>query len=178
MLKMISNNNCKSRSTSKSLMDVPNSCSRSLKPTIKKKTLIAKVGEEEEEIGGGDVLDQLLLAYFDLSSIIHQHKHLVGFVGFCEEKEKRLLVYEFMKNGTLYDHLHLKENIDKASSILNSWKVRIKIALDDVRGIEYLHSYAVPSIIHRDIKFSNMWLDENWTARVLDFGLSLMGPES
>ncbi|KAF6153642.1 hypothetical protein GIB67_027509 [Kingdonia uniflora] len=106
------------------------------------------------------------------------HKHLVGFVGFCEEKEERLLVYEFMKNGALYDHLHLKENIDKASSILNSWKVRIKIALDAARGIEYLHSYAVPPIIHRDIKSSNILLDANWTARVSDFGLSLMGPES
>ncbi|KAF6136303.1 hypothetical protein GIB67_042788 [Kingdonia uniflora] len=83
-----------------------------------------------------------------------------------------------MKNCTLYDHLHLKENIDKASSILNFWKVRIKIALDAAKGIEYLHSYVVPSIIHRDIKSLNILLDENWTARVLNYKLFLMGPES
>lgn len=106
------------------------------------------------------------------------HKHLVRLVGFCEEKEERLLVYEYMKNGALYDHLHDKNNVEKSSSFLNSWKVRIKIALDAARGIEYLHNYAVPPIIHRDIKSSNILIDANWTAKVSDFGLSLMGPES
>ncbi|RRT36875.1 hypothetical protein B296_00037448 [Ensete ventricosum] len=104
------------------------------------------------------------------------HKHLVGLVGYCEEREERLLVYEYMKNGALYDHLHPK-NGDQAS-VLNSWKMRIKVLLDAARGIEYLHSYAVPPIIHRDIKSSNILLDGNWIARVSDFGLSLMGPES
>ncbi|KAK9168131.1 hypothetical protein Syun_000271 [Stephania yunnanensis] len=106
------------------------------------------------------------------------HKHLVGLVGFCEEKEERLLVYECMKNGALYDHLHSKSNTEKSSSVVNSWKMRIKISLDAARGIEYLHNYAVPSIIHRDIKSSNILLDANWIARVSDFGLSLMGPGS
>ncbi|KAL8552152.1 hypothetical protein ACS0TY_001006 [Phlomoides rotata] len=105
------------------------------------------------------------------------HKHLVRLVGFCEEGDERLLVYDYMKNGALYDHLHSKNNIQKSSSVLNSWKMRIKISLDAARGIEYLHYYAVPPIIHRDIKSSNILLDENWTARVSDFGLSLMGPE-
>ncbi|XP_017982195.1 PREDICTED: putative serine/threonine-protein kinase-like protein CCR3 isoform X1 [Theobroma cacao] len=112
-----------------------------------------------------------------LLSRLH-HKHLVGLVGFCQENDERLLVYEYMSNGALYDHLHNKDNIEKGSSILNSWKMRIKIALDAARGIEYLHNYAVPPIIHRDIKSSNILLDANWTARVSDFGLSLMGPES
>ncbi|KAK9126089.1 hypothetical protein Scep_014935 [Stephania cephalantha] len=105
------------------------------------------------------------------------HKHLVGLVGFCEEGDERLLVYEYMKNGSLHDHLHLKDNVDKSSSLLNSWKTRIKISLDAARGIEYLHSYAVPPIIHRDIKSSNILLDANYTAKVSDFGLSLMWPE-
>ncbi|KAG6526654.1 putative serine/threonine-protein kinase-like protein CCR3 [Zingiber officinale] len=104
------------------------------------------------------------------------HKHLVALVGYCEEKEERLLVYEYMKNGALYDHLHPKNG--EESSVLNSWKMRIKVLLDAARGIEYLHSYAVPPIIHRDIKSSNILLDANWVARVSDFGLSLMGPES
>ncbi|KAI3721057.1 hypothetical protein L2E82_32060 [Cichorium intybus] len=106
------------------------------------------------------------------------HKHLVRLVGYCEEREEKLLVYEYMKNGALYDHLHDKKNVEKNSSLLNSWKMRIKISLDAARGIEYLHNYAVPPIIHRDIKSSNILLDSNWVARVSDFGLSLMGHES
>ncbi|XP_050211247.1 putative serine/threonine-protein kinase-like protein CCR3 [Mercurialis annua] len=106
------------------------------------------------------------------------HKHLVRLVGYCEDGDERLLVYEYMKNGALYDHLHDKNNIHKSSDMINFWKVRIKIALDAARGIEYLHNYAVPSIIHRDIKSSNILLDANWAARVSDFGLSMMGPES
>ncbi|MCD7452861.1 hypothetical protein HAX54_018414 [Datura stramonium] len=106
------------------------------------------------------------------------HKHLVRLVGYCEEMDERLLVYEFMKNGALYDHLHDKNNVEKTSSVVNSWKMRIKIALDAARGIEYLHNYAVPPIIHRDIKSSNILIDANWIARVSDFGLSLMWPET
>ncbi|CAJ1860105.1 unnamed protein product [Sphenostylis stenocarpa] len=94
------------------------------------------------------------------------HEHLVGLVGFCEEKDDRLLVYEYMKNGSLYDHLH-----HKGSIVLNSWKTRIKIALDASRGIEYLHYYAGTNI-YRAIKSSNILLDDTWTARVSDFGLS------
>lgn len=78
-----------------------------------------------------------------------------------------------MINGSLHDHLHVKN-----SRILNSWKIRIRIALDAARGIEYLHNYAVPPIIHRDIKTSNILLDSNFRATVSDFGLSLMGPQS
>ncbi|KAI3470882.1 hypothetical protein Pfo_027545 [Paulownia fortunei] len=96
------------------------------------------------------------------------HKHLVRLVGYCEERDERLLVYEYMKNGALYDHLHDKNNVQKNSSVINSWKIRIKISLDAARGIEYLHNYAS----------SNILLDANWTARVSDFGLSLLGPEN
>ncbi|CAO2825680.1 unnamed protein product [Amaranthus hypochondriacus] len=106
------------------------------------------------------------------------HKHLVRLVGYCEERDERLLVYDYMKNGALYDHLHDKNNVGKDFSVINSWKIRIKIALDASRGIEYLHNYAVPPIIHRDIKSSNILLDSDWTARVSDFGLSLLSPES
>ncbi|KAM7466753.1 hypothetical protein LguiB_014315 [Lonicera macranthoides] len=110
------------------------------------------------------------------------HKNLVRLVGFCESgrDEDRILVYEYMKHGGLYHRLHDKNNVEKSSSPLNSWKMRIKISLDAARGIEYLHNYAVPPIIHRDIKSANKLLDANWTARVSDFGLSmiLMGPEA
>ncbi|KAM7501798.1 hypothetical protein LguiB_000702 [Lonicera macranthoides] len=110
-----------------------------------------------------------------LLSRLH-HKHLVELVGFCEEQDERLLVYEYMRNGSLHDHIHKKGDLEN-SSVLDSWKTRIKIALDAARGIEYLHNYAVPPIIHRDIKSSNILLDDNWTAKISDFGLSLMGPD-
>ncbi|KAM1205155.1 hypothetical protein ACFX2G_006091 [Malus domestica] len=112
-----------------------------------------------------------------LLSRLH-HKHLVKLVGSCEANDERLLVYEYMSNGSLHDHLHSKENVEKNSSNVNSWKMRIKIALGAARGVEYLHNYAVPTIIHRDIKSSNILLDANWNARVSDFGLSLLGPGS
>lgn len=100
------------------------------------------------------------------------HKNLVRLLGFCEDSNERVLVYEYVHNGTLHDHLHKLEN-----SPLMSWPARIKVALDAARGVEYLHRYAVPPVIHRDIKSSNILLDSTWTAKVSDFGLSLMGPE-
>ncbi|XP_011005429.1 PREDICTED: serine/threonine-protein kinase-like protein CCR4 [Populus euphratica] len=100
------------------------------------------------------------------------HKNLVKLLGFCEDSNELVLVYEYMHNGTLFDHLHKLE-----SSPLMSWTARIKVALDAARGVEYLHRYAVPPIIHRDIKSSNILLDSTWTAKVSDFGLCLMGPE-
>ncbi|KAF4369222.1 hypothetical protein G4B88_009520 [Cannabis sativa] len=98
------------------------------------------------------------------------HKHLVSLVGFCQENEERILVYDYMENGSLHNILHDKRN--DSVSVINSWRARIKIALDAAKGIEYLHNYAVPPVIHRDIKSSNILLDSDWTARVSDFGLS------
>ncbi|KAJ1692250.1 hypothetical protein LUZ63_008948 [Rhynchospora breviuscula] len=100
------------------------------------------------------------------------HKHLVGLLGFCDDRGERILVVEYMPNGTLYDHLHRLPPSD-SSPLFTSWTARLKIALDAARGIEYLHSYAVPGIIHRDIKSSNILLDSQWTAKVSDFGLSM-----
>ncbi|KAG8378432.1 hypothetical protein BUALT_Bualt08G0136700 [Buddleja alternifolia] len=100
------------------------------------------------------------------------HKNLVRLLGYCEDCNERVLVYEYMENGTLFDHLHKLQ-----CSPLMSWGGRIKVALDAARGIEYLHEYAVPRVIHRDIKSSNILLDATWTAKVSDFGLSLLGPQ-
>ncbi|KAJ9559734.1 hypothetical protein OSB04_004894 [Centaurea solstitialis] len=99
------------------------------------------------------------------------HKNLVQLLGFCEEENELVLVYEYMENGSLHDHIH---NI--YSSYIMSWSARIKVALDAARGLQYLHVYADPPIIHRDIKSSNILLDGEWTGKVSDFGLSLMGP--
>ncbi|XP_074573396.1 serine/threonine-protein kinase-like protein CCR4 [Curcuma longa] len=103
------------------------------------------------------------------------HKNLVRLLGFCRERGERVLVYEYMTHGTLHDNLHRRPMVP--SSPLSSWTTRLRLALDAARGIEYLHAYAVPPIIHRDIKSSNILLDEEWMAKVADFGLSLTSPE-
>ncbi|XP_037492721.1 putative serine/threonine-protein kinase-like protein CCR3 [Jatropha curcas] len=101
------------------------------------------------------------------------HKHFARLVGYCEEKKEMFLVFEYLKNGSIYNHLHNKNNIEKNSIVFRSWKMSIKIALEAAIGIEYLHNYAVPPIIHGNIKSSNIYLDENCTVRVSDFGFSV-----
>ncbi|CAL5027384.1 unnamed protein product [Urochloa decumbens] len=99
------------------------------------------------------------------------HKNLVRLLGFCADGGERILVYEYMPNGTLHDHLHKAAPL---SPPLASWPARLRLALGAARGIEYMHTYAVPPIIHRDIKSPNILLDASWTAKVSDFGLSLL----
>lgn len=115
--------------------------------------------------------DNAFLNELELLSCLN-HRNLVKLIGYCDDHNERVLVYEYMDNGNLCDHLHKHQ-----SSHLMSWPARIKVALDAARGIEYLHEYAVPPIIHRDIKSSNILLDATWTAKVSDFGLSLMTPQ-
>ncbi|KAL5224254.1 hypothetical protein ABZP36_010893 [Zizania latifolia] len=101
------------------------------------------------------------------------HAHLLNLLGYCDDGSERLLVYEFMAHGSLYQHLHGTDpNLKKR---LN-WARRVTIAVQAARGIEYLHGYACPPVIHRDIKSSNILIDEEHNARVADFGLSILGP--
>lgn len=94
------------------------------------------------------------------------HRNLVNLVGYCAEKGQHMLVYVYMSKGNLASHLYgdIKESL--------SWDLRVYIALDVARGLEYLHDGAVPPVIHRDIKSSNILLDQTMRARVADFGLS------
>ncbi|CAD6266319.1 unnamed protein product [Miscanthus lutarioriparius] len=101
------------------------------------------------------------------------HRNLVQLLGFCEERGERILVFEFMPHGALHDHLHGSSSSSRYSPLFASWEARLRVALDAARGVEYLHCYAVPAIIHRDVKPSNILLDGEWTAKVSDFGLSL-----
>ncbi|KVH95694.1 Concanavalin A-like lectin/glucanase, subgroup [Cynara cardunculus var. scolymus] len=101
-----------------------------------------------------------------LLSRIH-HRNLVPLIGYCEEEHHRMLVYEYMHNGTLRDHIH-----DKVNKKHLDWRARLRIAEDSAKGLEYLHTGCNPSIIHRDIKTSNILLDINMRAKVSDFGLS------
>ncbi|KAK4804858.1 hypothetical protein SAY86_004675 [Trapa natans] len=94
------------------------------------------------------------------------HRNLVNLVGFCAEKGQHMLIYVYMGRGSLASHLY-SENKEPLN-----WELRVYIALDVARGLEYLHDGAIPPVIHRDIKSSNILLDNSMRARVADFGLS------
>ncbi|XP_073122101.1 calcium/calmodulin-regulated receptor-like kinase 1 [Henckelia pumila] len=94
------------------------------------------------------------------------HRNLVNLVGYCAEKNQHMLVYVYMSRGSLASHLY-NEKLEPLS-----WELRVQIALDVAWGLEYLHEGAVPPVVHRDIKSSNILLDQSMRARVADFGLS------
>lgn len=105
-----------------------------------------------------------------------RHVNLVALRGYCTatspfEGHQRIIVCDLIKNGTLHDHL-----FGSCAEKL-SWPIRQKIALGTARGLAYLHYGAQPSIIHRDIKASNILLDESFEPKVADFGLAKFTPE-
>ncbi|XP_028753014.1 lysM domain receptor-like kinase 3 [Neltuma alba] len=105
------------------------------------------------------------LAELEVLTCVH-HLNLVRLIGYCVKKDSLFLVYEYIDNGNLSQHLR-----DSAREPL-PWSVRVQIALDSARGLEYIHEHTVPVYIHRDIKSENILIDQNFRAKVADFGLT------
>ncbi|KAJ6836060.1 putative receptor protein kinase TMK1 [Iris pallida] len=103
-----------------------------------------------------------------------RHRHLVSLLGYCLEGNEKILVYEYMPQGTLSRHLF---GWSKAGLKPLEWMRRLSIALDVARGVEYLHSLANQTFIHRDLKPSNILLGDDMRAKVADFGLVRLAPE-
>nr|XP_027101551.1 putative proline-rich receptor-like protein kinase PERK6 [Coffea arabica]XP_027108656.1 putative proline-rich receptor-like protein kinase PERK6 [Coffea arabica] len=125
------------------------------------KSLKANSGQGEREFQ----------AEVDIISRVH-HRHLVSLVGYCIAGSQRMLVYEFVPNNTLEYHLH------GPGRPVMDWPSRIKIALGSAKGFAYLHEDCHPRIIHRDIKAANILLDNNFEAKVADFGLAKLSSDN
>ncbi|XP_075086234.1 G-type lectin S-receptor-like serine/threonine-protein kinase LECRK3 [Nicotiana tabacum] len=130
---------------------------------------ILKLEDEEVEVAikqleNGGEEDKEFLAEVRVIGLTH-HKNLVRLLGFCNEKNHRLLVYELMKNGAV-------SNFIFQDGQRPSWKLRSDIALGIARGLLYLHEECENQIIHCDIKPQNVLLDKNYTAKIADFGLA------
>ncbi|KAK6264162.1 hypothetical protein SCA6_019596 [Theobroma cacao] len=104
-------------------------------------------------------------AEVQLLMIVH-HRNLVSLIGYCDENGKMALIYEYMANGNLRQHLSgTNRNAFK-------WKERLQIAIDAAYGLEYLHNGCKPPVVHRDLKSANILLTESMQAKIADFGLS------
>ncbi|KAL7139871.1 hypothetical protein ABFS83_09G082900 [Erythranthe nasuta] len=121
--------------------------------------------------GGQEAQRQFENEVDSLSKI--QHQNVVSLLGYCIHGESRFLIYEMMENGSLEFHLHGNSHRSTLT-----WHLRMKIALDVARGLEYLHERCTPAVIHRDLKCSNILLDSNFNAKLSDFGLAITGGNS
>ncbi|KAF6170461.1 hypothetical protein GIB67_036235 [Kingdonia uniflora] len=123
-----------------------------------------EVAVKQLKIGGGQG-EREFRAEVEIISRVH-HRHLVSLVGYCVSDHQRLLVYDYVPNNTLHFHLH-----GEGRPVMD-WVTRIKVAVGAARGLAYLHEDCHPRIIHRDIKASNILIDNDFEAQVSDFGLA------
>uniref|UniRef100_A0ACD5YEQ5 Uncharacterized protein n=1 Tax=Avena sativa TaxID=4498 RepID=A0ACD5YEQ5_AVESA len=111
--------------------------------------------------------DKEFLAEVHILTRIH-HKNLVSMIGYCKDGEHMALVYEFMSEGTLQEHIAVRDHNEACLR----WKQRLRIAVESAQGIEYLHKGCNPPLIHRDVKATNILLNSRLEAKIADFGLS------
>lgn len=128
------------------------------------------VAVKQLKVGGGQG-EHEFQAEVEFIGRVH-HRNLVSLVGYCATDTQRLLIYEYVPNGNLEQHLH-----GKGRHVMD-WATRSKIAIGSARGLAYLHEDCHPQIIHQDIKSSNILLDNNFEARVSDFGLAKLAPDT
>ncbi|KAG6529760.1 protein STRUBBELIG-RECEPTOR FAMILY 8-like isoform X1 [Zingiber officinale] len=112
--------------------------------------------------------DNFLEAVSNISRL--RHPNIVAFSGYCAEYGQRLLVYEYIGNGTLHDVVHF---VDDCSRKL-SWNARMKVSLGTARALEYLHEVCLPSVVHRNLKSANVLLDEEFNPYLSDCGLAAL----
>ncbi|XP_047313133.1 receptor-like protein kinase FERONIA [Impatiens glandulifera] len=142
------------------------------KGMLKNGTMVA-VKRSSDEHGQG--ISEFQIEILILSKI--RHRNLVSLIGYCEEGSEMILVYEFVENGTLREHLYVSDKMSKTSSPKSelSWIQRLNICIGAAKGLHYLHTELGAGIIHRDIKSTNILLDDSFNAKVADFGLARQG---
>ncbi|KAK4742847.1 hypothetical protein SAY87_000848 [Trapa incisa] len=107
-----------------------------------------------------------------------KHENFVELLGYCVEGNMRILAYEFATMGSLHDILHGRKGVQGAQpGPVLDWMQRVRIAVDSARGLEYLHEKVQPSIIHRDVRSSNVLLFDDFKAKIADFNLSNQSPD-
>jgi serine/threonine protein kinase len=126
------------------------------------------VAIKKSKISDQSQIEQFINEVIVLTQI--NHRNVVKLLD-CLEIEVSLLVYEFITNETLFGHIH-----NKSLSSSLSWEKRLKIAAETVRTLAYLHFSTSMPIIHRDVKTTNILLDNNYMAKVYDFGASRLVP--
>lgn len=119
-----------------------------------------------------EIIEKEFWAELSTISRLH-HRNLVALLGYCIEGDDLFLVYEYMGAGSLDQYLHKKSKLDPANGgIVLEWKARMQCAAEVAQGLEYLHSHASPSLVHRDVKSGNILFDDDMHAKLADFGLS------
>ncbi|XWS12881.1 hypothetical protein CRYUN_Cryun37aG0128100 [Craigia yunnanensis] len=116
--------------------------------------------------------DNFLEAVSNMSRL--RHPNIVTLAGYCAEHGQRLLVYEYIGNGSLHDMLHFSDDDIKTLS----WNARVRVALGTARALEYLHEVCLPSVVHRNFKSANILLDEELNPHLSDCGLAALTPNT
>ncbi|XP_071712176.1 protein STRUBBELIG-RECEPTOR FAMILY 6-like [Rutidosis leptorrhynchoides] len=120
----------------------------------------------------GDMSEDFIDIVSDVSRL--RHPNVTELIGYCCEHGQNLLVYEFLKNGSLFDFLHLSDEYSKPLT----WNNRVKIALGAARALEYLHEVCSPSVVHKSIKSANILLDSELNPHLSDCGLASLVPDA